>query len=230
MECINTWQDEIGGIQTKVADDKYIYGLAHLSRCNVRKGDKIKKGEVFAVTGNTGRSTGAHLHLTLRDRNTIKLLDPLKHLKILVLACFLFYSCSADWHIKRAMIKESPQYILNAINDKYPEFIKQQKQYVYDTIYTHLQSIDTLRVMGIRDSIFINRNNQIIKIFRHYDTIRVFADSRVDTIIRIKEVTKYVVDKNESKKSGVYFWRLFFVVLVVVVMFFIYMYYHLWHK
>ena len=33
----------------------------------VKVGDKIKKGQVFAKSGNTGISTGPHLHITIRE-------------------------------------------------------------------------------------------------------------------------------------------------------------------
>ncbi|RBP83389.1 peptidoglycan DD-metalloendopeptidase family protein [Marinomonas rhizomae] len=69
------------GVVTRVASHKYAgkyvvidytgpYGsrFLHLSKILVKKGQKVKRGQVIALSGNTGRTTGAHLHYELHIR------------------------------------------------------------------------------------------------------------------------------------------------------------------
>lgn len=56
---------------------KTVYG--HVSKLLVSTGDKVEKGQIIAKMGNTGRSTGPHLHFEVHKDG--KLLNPLNILK-----------------------------------------------------------------------------------------------------------------------------------------------------
>ena len=49
----------------KVAGGWVIY--AHLSELDVKPGDKVVKGQKIGKSGNTGNSSGPHLHFEMRD-------------------------------------------------------------------------------------------------------------------------------------------------------------------
>jgi murein DD-endopeptidase MepM/ murein hydrolase activator NlpD len=52
---------------------------AHASKLMVKAGDRVEKGQIVALVGSTGRSTGAHLHYEIRLNGNA--LDPRKYLK-----------------------------------------------------------------------------------------------------------------------------------------------------
>ena len=75
-EVIRAWTADDGGVSLKVKyDDGTVAGFAHLSEQAIKEG-RFEAGTILAKTGNTGRSTGPHLHYTLtRDGKKI---DPLQ--------------------------------------------------------------------------------------------------------------------------------------------------------
>ncbi len=60
-------------------EDGYITYYGHLSKYNVKKGDKVVAGQLIAKTGNTGISSGPHLHFEIRHKN--KPINPVCFLK-----------------------------------------------------------------------------------------------------------------------------------------------------
>lgn len=59
-------------------EDGYEVMYAHLSQVLVKKGEKIEQGQIVAKSGNTGLSTGPHLHYSLWQDG--ELLDPMEYL------------------------------------------------------------------------------------------------------------------------------------------------------
>ena len=51
---------------------------AHNSKLLVSAGDRVERGQIIARSGNTGNSTGPHLHFEIRYR--AKAVDPYKYL------------------------------------------------------------------------------------------------------------------------------------------------------
>ncbi len=64
--------------------DGYTSVYAHLSRISVRKGQYVNKGQLVGAVGNTGRTTGHHLHFEIRSQRVA--VNPLLHLQSRVAA------------------------------------------------------------------------------------------------------------------------------------------------
>lgn len=61
----------INGINTLYAHNSLLY---------VKEGDKVKKGQIIALSGNTGHTTGPHLHFEVRYQNVV--LNPEHYLPV----------------------------------------------------------------------------------------------------------------------------------------------------
>ncbi len=61
-------------IKNTLSGDVYEYTFAHLSSIDVASGDTVSSADVIAKSGNTGNSTGAHLHIGLKING--KAVDP----------------------------------------------------------------------------------------------------------------------------------------------------------
>ena len=50
---------------------------AHCSELLVKEGENVKQGDIIALSGNTGNSTGPHLHFEVIDLKTKERINPL---------------------------------------------------------------------------------------------------------------------------------------------------------
>lgn len=76
------WTDSVygGGLSLRVSyPGDFTVGFAHLSKNNLLPtGAAVKKGDLIAYSGNTGTSSGPHLHITIRKfGNLVNPLDVL---------------------------------------------------------------------------------------------------------------------------------------------------------
>ena len=62
------WQSSYGNLITIDHGYNYTTRYAHLSQILVHPGQKVKRGDLIGKVGNTGKSTGPHLHYEVRLR------------------------------------------------------------------------------------------------------------------------------------------------------------------
>lgn len=84
-QVVKTGQDRRSGKYVVLRHGDYNVSYCHLSRVLASKGTSVRPGEVVGITGSTGRSTGEHLHITVRYRkkyvNPFILLDAIHKIK-----------------------------------------------------------------------------------------------------------------------------------------------------
>jgi len=73
------WKKGYGNMVIVKHEDGYTSSYGHNSELKVKEGDQVEVGEVIALSGSTGRSTGPHLHFEIRKENIA--LNPAKFLK-----------------------------------------------------------------------------------------------------------------------------------------------------
>jgi murein DD-endopeptidase MepM/ murein hydrolase activator NlpD len=100
--------------------ENYMTLYAHQSRIKVKDGKWVKQGEIIGYVGNTGRSTGPHLHFGLYKNG--RPIDPMRLVK--------FSSDGLSGKEKRAYLNRKRKYtkIINMIFDK------KMPSYVWNTI------------------------------------------------------------------------------------------------
>ncbi len=74
-QVVKVGKDKSSGIYVTLRHGDFTVSYCHLSAVTVRKGDYVLAGSTVACSGNTGRSTGPHTHLTCKLRG--KYIDPL---------------------------------------------------------------------------------------------------------------------------------------------------------
>lgn len=78
---VKTGQDRRSGKYVILRHGNYTVSYCHLSRILTSKGASVRPGDVVGITGSTGRSTGEHLHITVRYRK--KYINPIVLLNLI---------------------------------------------------------------------------------------------------------------------------------------------------
>lgn len=73
------WMGGYGRVVVIKHNSTYSTLYAHAQKLYVRKGQKVSAGQVIALVGSSGRTTGPHLHFEIRKRN--KPVNPLRYLR-----------------------------------------------------------------------------------------------------------------------------------------------------
>lgn len=81
-------QDKVSGKYVTLRHGNFTVSYCHLSQISVSQGQDVLSGDVVGITGNTGRSTGEHLHITCKYNGNY--IDPIlifKHIETVQKDC-----------------------------------------------------------------------------------------------------------------------------------------------
>lgn len=70
-QVIAVGQDNVSGKYVTLQHGNFTVSYCHLSQISVSQGQDVLPGDVVGITGNTGRSTGEHLHITCKYKGYV---------------------------------------------------------------------------------------------------------------------------------------------------------------
>ena len=92
-KVIKIGQDRRAGKYVTLMHGNFTVSYCHLSRILAYEGQMVKAGDTIGITGNTGRSTGEHLHITCKHNGDY--IDPMlifKHIETVQKDCIAMLS------------------------------------------------------------------------------------------------------------------------------------------
>ncbi len=124
------WMNGYGKVVKIKHDRSYTSLYAHQSRIRVKRGQKVKKGQVIGYVGNTGRSTGPHLHLGLMKNG--RWINPMKVLRKKAIRVSGMKKITKYKKVSIKDTKENKEKLLNYLAKHKPSYIweKEYKQSV----------------------------------------------------------------------------------------------------
>jgi len=108
------WMGGYGKVVKIKHNGGYTSLYAHQSRIRVKRGQRVKKGQIIGYVGNTGRSTGPHLHFGLMKNG--RWIDPMRVLRKKsisggsILKKFTKYEDVKSTKYKKVEIKDAQKY------------------------------------------------------------------------------------------------------------------------
>jgi hypothetical protein len=121
----------------------------------------------------------------------------------LLILLILLNSCSAEWHLKKA-IKKDPEIVSNILI------------YKYDTLWTNSIRLKDSVSIDFRDSVLITNDTIVIKLKKTASN-NISVDAKVVPYPIYRKVTQYkTVIKQKEKRFEAFFWQIVLAIIVVL--------------
>ena len=125
---------------------------------------------------------------------------------LLLVTTLLLTGCSAEWHLRQAVRKNS-------------DLVKPQTISVWDTVVTEPIVVRDTVITSQRDTIELIKDRFRVKVIRSYDTLLIDGGCESDTIVRTVTVTVPQLVAGETRFQRVQrltFWGLITLLLVSI--------------